>query len=654
MKPINSQLISAVFLLTILCGSLESSEWKMYSPNEQLEAVLFLSEDSGTLSYQLFLSAPEKKEVLQKSGLGLTVDGNNYTSRLAFRSKTQKEIHKEEYTLVSGKQLLIKDIYTKQAFTFETEDRHLFTIEFRLFNDGLAFRYGIQSKGRNESSYIFSENTSFNVPETSRMWKHPYDAVTKWAPGYETFYEDGIPAGTRAPEDKNGWAFPLLFSAEGIWALITEAGIYDDNPAMRLKPECAGGNYKICLPPEDETFHVYPSIPQVRLPWKSPWRLIITSDSLKDIVESNLVTSVSRENQIKDTDWIRPGRSSWSWWSVSGSPRDFNVLKRFVDFSAKMGWEYSLVDANWNHMENGSLAELAAYAADKNVGLLVWYNSGGPHNIVPEEPRGKMHQKDVRRQTFAWLQEIGIKGIKVDFFQSDKAGVMRQYHEILSDAARYNLVVNFHGNTIPRGWRRTYPNLLTMEAVKGAECYKFDRFFSAAAPKLHTIYPFTRNVLGPMDYTPVTFSHNTYPRFTSYAHELALSVIFESGIVHFADAVEAYQSLPAEALVFLKEVPVIWDETRLISGYPGKDAVLARRRGELWYIAGINGEHETKTISLSFDFLGEGVYEAAFIADGDTNQQFSFRRKTVGSSDAETVEMLQYGGFAAVIRPAGK
>lgn len=645
-------IIISIFLMTVLqiYAQDQSQSWDIPSPENKLNVVVSLDREFGQIFYEVFL-ADSKKPVVEQSSLGLIADGANYYTGMTFQSQSKIVKGKESYTLFSGKQLKVEDFYNECDLFFQNEKNLPLMIRFIVFETGIAFSYNIESHKNSKKIFLFSEETSFNIPEEGRIWAQPYDQVSKWTPAYEAYFENGIPVGTRAPADKNGWAFPMLFKTDQAWILITEAGVYDGNASIHLEPECELGNYKVSLPEEEEAFNVCSSIPEVTLPWSSPWRLITVSPKLSDIFESNLVTSLSRKSELKTIDWIQPGRSSWSWWSASDSPKDYNAMMEFIDLSAELGWEYFLVDANWNHMQNGNLEKLADYAASKNVGLLVWYNSGGPHNVVTEEPRNRLHEPEKRRETFAWLQKIGIKGIKVDFFQSDKNCIMRQYTDILKDAANYELVVNFHGCTIPKGWRRTYPNLLSMESVKGAECYKFDKEFSAAAPRLNTIYPFTRNVIGPMDYTPVTFSHNNLPHYTSSAHELALAVVFESGITHFADAVSAYRAQPDFIRDFLKQVPVRWHESRLLEGYPGKEIVVARRSGDTWYVAGVNGEYEYKTIELRLDFLESGNYQFELIADGDSPDTYRHNTHQVSSSDKIDINVLTYGGFVGVLSP---
>ena len=251
--------------------------------------------------------------------------------------------------------------------------------------------------------------------------------------------------------------------------------------------------------------------PSWTLPWATPWRVIMVGTTPAPIVESTLVENLNPPSIVADTTWIKPGRASWSWLFDPPSPQDCTKLKAFVDLAAEMGWEYTLVDANWDIMKNGTVHDVIAYAKSKGVGVLLWYNSGGPHNIVTERPRGLMDQRKVRRYEFERLAKWGVKGVKIDFFQSDKQNIMGLYHEILKDAADFKIMVNFHGCTLPRGWSRTYPHLMSMEAVRGEESYLFDKTYPALAPRHNATLPFTRNVVGPMDDTPAMFQDNKSP-----------------------------------------------------------------------------------------------------------------------------------------------
>jgi hypothetical protein len=324
-------------------------------------------------------------------------------------------------------------------------------------------------------------------------------------------------------------------------------------------------------------------------------------------------------------------------------------MKAFIDLAAEMGWEYFLVDANWNYVDEPAILDLLKYAMSKKVGILLWYNSGGPHNEVTEAPRDRMMPRDVRRREFAWLQKIGVKGVKVDFFQSDKQNLMQHYLDILRDAADFDMMVNFHGCTMPRGWQRTFPHLMTMEGVRGAECYIFDPKFPAAAPSHNTILAFTRNVVGSMDYTPVTFSDNNNPRKTTAAHELALSVVFESGWMHLADGVAGYRTQPDFVKDFLRGVPVAWDDVKFLAGVPGDHIALARRKGGDWYLGAINGIDQAVTLKLPLDFLPAGAsYAMTRIGDGTGPRTFDKADAEIRPGAAPLEVTLQpFGGFAA-------
>jgi hypothetical protein len=260
-----------------------------------------------------------------------------------------------------------------------------------------------------------------------------------------------------------------------------------------------------------------------------------------------------------------------------------------------------------------------------------------------------MNDPQKRKEEMKKLRDWGIKGMKVDFFQSDKQIIIAEYLDILKDAADNQLMINFHGCTIPRGWSRTWPNLLSMESVRGGESYLFARDFPERAP-LHNVHlAFTRNVIGPMDYTPVTFSNNKYPHITTYGHELALSVVFETGILHLADAVSSYQKIPKEVKEFLIEVPVVWDQTKFLSGSPSSEVMIAREHDGKWYVGYINGENSAKDIKVDFSFLGEGSFQSVMIGDGDKKTEFSILKSGVTNADKENVRVKPFGGFVIAI-----
>lgn len=630
----------------------KNKNWELTSPDEKVVFRLThekLDEGKTRISYQVVLNTKDgEKTVLYPSALGIFLKTDSLTNNLSFQSERKKIEIDETYEMIAGKKHKINNHGFEKTVIFQNDQGKRLAIDFRAYDDGAAFRYRLLDNGKDSLYTVSGELTSFNLGNSGKTWIQPYDTVTMYTPAYETFFRNEIPVGSPAPGHQ-GWAFPALFETNGMWILLTESNLKDNFYGAHLQPEAEQGIYRIRLPEKEEAMKTGPSEPTQAIPWEMPWRIIMVGESLRTIVESNLVNHLADPSKVENISWIKPGRASWSWWSDHDSPQNYNKLVPFIDMAAEMGWEYSLVDANWNVMKNGDLKKVVDYASEKGVGILVWYNSGGPHNRVTEQLRDAMHLEKRRREEFKKLNEWGVKGVKVDFFQSDKPNIIKLYHEILRDAEEFQILCNFHGCTIPRGWRRTYPHMLTLEAVRGAECYSFDRRYPEAAPWHNTILPFTRNVIGPMDYTPVTFSDQTYPHISTNGHELALSVVFESGIIHFADKVHAYLQSPEFVKKFLEEVPSVWDQTRFIDGYPGKFCVIARENNKRWFIGAINGQEEEQKTVLEMPFLNEGKYMMEIIKDGDDDRSFRYAKKPFKPGESLEIAMRPRGGFVVVI-----
>ncbi len=638
----------SVFSFIIIACEPKVRTWEVLSPDEHLSIVLThtrLDQDNKTeLSYQVFLETEEGSiEMIRPSLLGISRSDGNFTNQLRFHSEGEIKEFTDSYELLSSKQSMIDYSGNELTVTFKNDSNKLLSIDLRALNDGVAFRYRFPET--NDSLFtVTGEKTSFKVPQQGKAWIHPYDTITQYTPAYETYYTNGSDIGENSPGSQ-GWSFPALFQTQNAWMLIAESNLGNNFYGSHLQPIVVDGTYVIRLPEEEEAWGTCVKEPSSTLPWVMPWRVIMVSENIGSLVESTIVQDLADPNIFDDLSWIKPGRVSWSWWSDHASPQDFEKLKEFVDLAAEMGWEYSLVDANWNIMKGGNVQELVKYADEKGVGILLWYNSGGPHNTVGEELRDAMHITERRREEFEKLNDWGIKGVKVDFFQSDKPDIIKQYHDILADAMEYKIMVNFHGCTMPRGWERKYPHLMSMEAVRGAECYSFDNRFPEAAPWYNTILPFTRNLVGPMDYTPVAFSDQTYPHITTYGHEIALPVIFQSSWLHFADRVSVFRELPDFAKEFLSEIPVSWDETRFLEGYPGQYVILARKNNGMWYFGGINGTKETIQLDLKLPFIKEGSYLAEIITDGEKDRSFMYYKKPFNNTSNLTIEIKPFGGF---------
>jgi hypothetical protein len=452
---------------------------------------------------------------------------------------------------------------------------------------------------------------------------------------------------------QQSWCYPALFNLpdNNCWYLIHEADVNRGYCGSKLSNTVDKSLYKITFPDPKDGNGQGESAPTIALPWKSPWRIIILG-SLSDIVESTLTEDVCPPSVIKNTDWIKPGLVSWNYWSSNHGTKDYKIVCDFADLAASMDWPYTLLDWEWDAMSNGgNLDDAVKYILSKGVKPLLWYNSGGKHTGVTATPRDRMLTHESRVEEFTKLKKMGVAGVKIDFFESEKQDMIKYYLDILDDAAKFEMMVYFHGCIVPRGWDRTYPNLMTQEGVRGAEWYNNGPEFTTTAPEHNTILPFTRNVVGPMDYTPVTFTDSQNPHITSYGHELALSVVFESGFQHLADRPSGYYDLPDAARTFLKEVPNAWDNTKLLDGYPGRDIIIARQKGDSWYIGGLNSERFEKTKILKFDFLPDGVkYKLTLISDGKHDKEFATQYIAVDKSSSVNVKLLRRGGFVAKLK----
>jgi hypothetical protein len=640
-------------LLLILCGCATTSTkptgptdaTRTSSPGGVVHFDLRLVD--GRLEYRV-LHGPsaEAREVLTWSPLGITRDDDDFRSGLGLVGENIRPVV-EEYELRRGKRSRYSNRGVERIHSLKSKKGARLDLEVRVFDDGFGFRYRFpETDGRRRT--VTGEATGFRLPEGTRAFISQHDRINGGRVAYQSPYVQDMKVGTPAGHD-GGWSFPALFKIPGQKKLLlTEAGLDGSYCGTHLGPKSDGGLYRIDFPHPTEARGVGPVNPSSTLPWATPWRVGIVGDRWSTIVESNLVTDLSPPSVVADTSWIKPGRASWSWWSDEASPKSYPRLAGFVDLAAAFRWEYSLVDEGWPVMEGGTWLELARYAASKDVGLLFWYESGVRR---PDPAQAPMYRAATRREEMRKLAAAGARGVKVDFLESDKQDTVQLYLGILEDAAASKLVVDFHGSTLPRGWERTYPHLLTSEGVRGAEMYKFDAAYAGYTATHNTMLVFTRNVVGPMDYTPVTFTHTKNRRHTTSGHELALSVVFESGLQHFADSAQAYQALPDDVRNFLTTVPAAWEETRFLDGEPGQYAVVARRLGRSWYVGGISGQRDPRVVAIPMDFLGNGTFDMLLIADGRAESSFLVTKRQRNGTDVQSVAVPPYGGFVMRIVP---
>ena len=647
MKALNYFLL----LIAFLGGAHHASatSWKTVSPNKQVQFTLEQRKGADgkvKLSYQVSLN---KVTAVQPSLLGLVMDGIHYGMDCKLVSKTNKIID-ETYTLKSGKRLQTRNYCHETTYTFRNAQQKDFQLVVRVFDDGAAFRYVLCGK-TDEPKVIDEELTEFSVPTRGKAWIHPYDWNSRFKPSYEQYSMNGIAINSSPKHDK-GWAFPMLFETNGLWCFITEAMLDGTYPATHIDNSGTNHCYKIRFPEKEEPILPDDPKPMSVLPWCTPWRVVAVGESLNDIFQCQIVQHVNPQSVVDDESWIKPGRATWSWWYNGGSVRSYAEQIKYVDFCAKMGWEYSLIDAGWQLMDGLGVKSVVDYAKTRNVGIWLWYHSAsGPSNPSDVNRFDVMGRAETRRAEMKRISEWGVTGIKVDFFDTDKQGVIAMYPQILKDAADYHLMVDLHGATLPRGFERTFPNLMTTEAIRGAESLGQQPRCDKAAEHNATV-PFTRNVVGSMDYTPVTFSDKIRKgvpayRRTSVAHQLALAVVFESGFQCLADRAEAYLALPDKPKKFLMQIPAAWDESILLDGYPSDRAIIARRLGEKWYIGGINGLKESRT----FEFLlPESLIGKKLTVIRDGKDIHTFESETIDVSTATLkIPVLGEGGFAAFV-----
>ena len=602
--------------------------------NISLAVFLLLAISTG-LSAQERVSSPNGKLSLRQNGGGLTlyyehqpVVGIDFLADKPMTMTFSRHLT-EDYQMLSGK----RSHCTNEANEYRLGDG---SVVARLYNDGLAFRY-------EKADAADAEPTTYVIPEGTRRW------MQQWTDSYEGFFPLAttykVPpvrsySGTfKSAEGWNcRWGYPaLLEPADGLFALISEANIERGQSAS-------------CLYNDGERFRVVADKKTAGSGnGHTPWRVIIVG-TLADIVASTLITDVSEPCHLAKTDWIEPGVVSWVYWAYNHGSNDFNIIKMYVDLAVSLRLPYVLIDAEWDTMKDGKTVEDAvAYALAKGVKPMIWYNSSVGWVDGAPTPKYRLNKAEDREKEFAWCERIGVAGVKIDFFSGDDQRNMDYCLDLLESAARHHLLVNFHGATIPRGWQRTWPNLLSTEAVYGAEWYNNVPTFTAKAAAHNATLPFTRNIIGPMDYTPCAFSDSQHPHITTHAHELALTVLFESGLQHLADRPESLLAQPEEVRQFFGQLPTAWDETRLVSGYPADHAVVARRSGSTWYVAGINGTDQPKSIDIDLNFVANGRHKS-ILSFADSGQPASPWLISRPKELPRRVALLPRGGFLLVVK----
>jgi hypothetical protein len=642
-------LLPACALLTAGQGAApDAKPVSVASPDGRL-VVDFRLTGAGEPRYAIRLAG---QPVLQESRLGLVREDADFSQGLRLAGQSPTTEVRDRYEILTAKRRVNTYRANRKEFHLQTAAGQRLDVIFQVSNDGVAFRYGFPETNA-LTLRLKEEVSSFHFLPGTRAWLQPMAvAHSGWSqanPSYEEYYEKDIPVGTPSTLGA-GWVYPALFRSGATWLLVSEVALSRNYCGTRLRSESPDGEYAVGFADPRESRSGGPVNPESKLPWLTPWRIVVVGD-LKLIAESRLGTDRADPRAQPADASIQPGKAAWSWPLLKDGQTTYDVQKRFIDYAAAMGWRYCLIDALWDtQIGYDKVQELVDYARGKGVGILLWYNSAGDWNTTPQTPRNMLLTHESRRKEFDRLKAMGVAGLKIDFFGGDGQSMIGYYLDLLEDAAPYGFLLNFHGATLPRGWERTYPHLMTMEAVRGLEYVTFEQGNADQEATHAAMLPFTRNVFDPMDFTPMVLDHiDRIERRTTSAFELALSVLFTSGIQHYAEIPEGLAKAPDYVRDFLKHVPSVWDDTKFLDGFPGRFAVLARQGEGRWYVAGINAEATEKKLALN---LGELAVRGSgtLITDEDAGN-LSFRQVPVQLSSGKPLELTlpPHGGFVLVL-----
>ncbi|RXG32400.1 glycoside hydrolase family 97 protein [Leeuwenhoekiella marinoflava] len=618
------------------------------SPDGNLEVSLTI--DEGTLFYTVSYL---KEKIMANAPLGIRTNEGNFDEGLSFVTSVSEKIS-NSYEQDKIKQSQITYTANSLKYTVSNSENKQLSVLFQVSDNDIAFRYEIPKWGETRAIVIENELTGFKFPENTTSFlsgmMHPMTGFARTAPSYESAYNADVPvSGQNASE---GYIFPGLFKVEQrFWVLISETGVRSLYPGSHLSNYQEGVFY-VDFPSPEQNNGFGSSKAQVGLPGITPWRTITVGEHLKPIVETTISWDVV-EPLYEPSQNYEYGKGTWSWIIWQDASMNYEDQKTYIDLAAAMHFKYILIDAWWDErIGYERMKELIDYAASKEVGVFLWYNSNGIVNDAFQTPLNKMNTSIERKQEMQWLKKAGVKGLKVDFFGGDKQETMRLYEDILSDANDYGLMVIFHGTTLPRGWERIYPNFVGSEAVVASEMLVFVEDVRKKEAYNASIHPFVRNAVASMEFGGVVLNDylnrgnkDGQKRMTTDAFQLATGVLFQNPVQMFALTPNNLDDAPQFELDFLKKLPTTWDETRFIDGYPGKFSVVARRRGDTWYVAGINAESEAKKLQLDLAFLsGKKV---TLINDGQKGQTFT-KALNIPKNGKSSITVQPGGGFVIV------
>ena len=644
MRSLHKIIFSISILLSVI---LQAQVAELVSPDGQLKLSIF--SENGKALYSVAFSG---KTVLEKSPLGLVTNETDFSKNLKLINAEKGKVEKK-YTNQKIKKSEVTYNANTLICTFENTQKNKISVEFQVSNYNIALRYQIAPIGERMSAVVQSEVTGYQFPKSATTFLSPMMSSMKGfartAPSYESGYEADASLGKPAA-NKEGYVFPGLFNiGNEAWVLISETGVNSQFCASHLSNGTSDGLYTVEYPNPAQNNGFGSSGAAISLPGKTPWRTITVANSLKPIVETTIPFDVV-EPLYEPSQNYKFGRSTWSWIVWQDPSMNYEDQMKFIDLASSLRFEFILIDALWDaNIGKERMKELIQYAKSKNVEVMLWYNSNGAFNDAPQGPRNKMNTSIERKKEMKWLKEVGVKGLKVDFFGGDKQETMRLYEDILSDANDFGLTIIFHGATLPRGWEVMYPNYAGSEAVLASEMLIFSQDVRNSEAFFATLHPFIRNSVGSMEFGGVLLNkyltksnQNKNKRLTTDAFQLATAVLFQNPIQMFGITPNNLTDVPAFEIDFMKEIPTLWDETVFIDGYPGKYAIIARRHQGQWYVAGANAEKEVLKKKLKLPMLAGKTVK--FYND-DKNREIYSKDLKINKNGELEIEIQPNGGF---------
>lgn len=659
------QLSTIILLLTILSSCISKTNFQLNSPDGKLIAVIqVVRNKKGQNSLEVSLKNGEHI-ILEKTQLGLlSGDGTTLGKNIKITDSRLLEGN-ETWKRVWGRSKTVHNHYKQLDLVGQdqTSGRNL-EFHFRLYDEGLAFRYAFPD---NQNLEIEKELTSFKFAESHDVWATIYQ-------GTVSDQENQF-----LPQKLNELTpshLPLIAKInENNWIALTEADLNDWPGFHILRDSTTQNKLDIVLEKrlDDERIAV-----KKEGPFTSPWRVVMVSESPGKFLEYNMIHNLSEPCAIEDPSWIKPGKCAWDWWwcnryaPEAGFKLGSNTetMKYFIDFASEMGWEYQLIDWQWygepfdgteddpwrsnpdgdilTMTDKIDIPYLVEYANSKNVKLFLWLEWE--------------HTNKQMEEAFPLYEKWGIAGVKIDFMASEDQEVVNFYHRVAKLAAKHHLLVNFHGAYKPAGLSRTWPNLITREGVLGNEYTKWSDLIT---PEHKVTVPFTRGILGDMDFTPGSWVNATVENFKieddnptpmsmgTRCNQLAMMVLYESALQVLCDSPHNYRKSP-QGLDFLKIVPTTWDETKVLNEEMANYITVARRAGDDWYLGGMT-DNDERTLNISFDFLDDKKYKLTIWKDAEDSHNFPEKlvkeEIEITKSDLMSVYLAKGGGFAMQLEP---